>query len=121
MPQQLFHLAYEGCCIATTIIGRRGRNPSRLMAKMEILQRHPGGHNRLGYSDNMPAATGGRGSVGRASWSQSGTPHGQDGNSSTAPGGHNRLGCADNMTAGSVGWGSVGRSQWTFNNFKIVF
>jgi hypothetical protein len=52
--------------------GRRGRNPSHLMAKMEILQRHPGGHNRLGSSDNMTARTGGRGSGGRPLWSQSG-------------------------------------------------
>src|ERR1035437_6471101 len=40
-PQQLFHLAYEGWRIATTIIGRRGRNPAPLIGKMEIFQRHP--------------------------------------------------------------------------------
>jgi hypothetical protein len=37
----------------------------------------------------------------RASWSQSDTPHSQDGSSSTAPRGHNRLGYVDNMAAGT--------------------
>jgi hypothetical protein len=38
---------------------------------------------------------------GRTLWSQSTTPHVQDGNSAETPGGHNRPGCADNMTAGA--------------------
>jgi hypothetical protein len=49
---------------AEMVGGRRGRNPSHLMAKVEILQRHPGGHNRLGSSENMTARTGGRDPVG---------------------------------------------------------
>src|ERR1035441_10708458 len=41
-----------------------GRNPASLIVKTEKLMRHPGGHNRLDYSDNMTARTGGRGPVG---------------------------------------------------------
>ena len=54
MPQQLFHLAYEGCCIATTIIGHYGRNPSLLMPKMESTSDTPGGPNLMYCCDRLP-------------------------------------------------------------------
>ena len=57
MPQQLFHLAYEGCWIATTIIGHAGRNPSPLIAEMEFALATPGGHNRLRCPGIMAAGT----------------------------------------------------------------
>src|ERR1035437_6838673 len=58
------HLGSEECWIATTISYYCGRNPAPRIGKMKKLLRHPGGHNRLGSSDNMTARAGGRGSVG---------------------------------------------------------
>jgi hypothetical protein len=59
-----FHLGHEECRIATIMSYYCGRNPSPRIGKMKKLLRHPGGHNRLDYSDNMIARAGGRGSVG---------------------------------------------------------
>src|ERR1035441_7458240 len=54
MPQQLFHLAYEGCGIATTIIGLQGRNPALLMRKMESTSDIPGGPDLMCCCDHLP-------------------------------------------------------------------
>src|ERR1017187_4517368 len=59
-----FHLGHEECWIATTMSYYCGRNPSPRIGKMEKLLRQPGGHNRLGSSENMTARTGGRDPVG---------------------------------------------------------
>jgi hypothetical protein len=59
-----FPLGHAGCRTATTMSYYCGRNPAPLIGKMKKLLRHPGGHNRLGSSDNMTARAGGRGSVG---------------------------------------------------------
>src|ERR1039457_3328948 len=59
-----FHLAYEGCRMPTTTPYYWGRTAAPLIGKMKKLLQHPGGHNRLGSSDNMTAGTGGGGSGG---------------------------------------------------------
>jgi hypothetical protein len=63
-PRSGLRLGYPGCWIATTMSYSCGRNPAPLIGKMKKLLRHPGGHNRLGYSDTMTAGAGGWGSVG---------------------------------------------------------
>src|ERR1017187_1229507 len=53
-----FHLGHEECWIATIMSYYCGRNTAPLIGKMKKLLRHPGGHNRLGSSDNMTARAG---------------------------------------------------------------